>query len=172
MCPPISNSIFWSEVMSLRLERYRSWPNFFSEAPEITISPASEGGKSDEEESAADFKSSDLNKHINNILKILPAEVIATYPTFQLAFGRIENYGPSIAGAMTLLATVVLRIMLDRETKNGAQASAVVMSAIVCVLWVYSSGGFIFYKLPVGWESAPSGFLAFFSLFTPFLVRK
>lgn len=107
-----------------------------------------------------------------NILKIVPAEVVVTYPTLHQILRPMENewLQMSIAGLAALVMTIIIRRSLVPK-KSRPEKSAIALSVACCILWIYTSGNYIFIEMPHSYIPIVNVMLVVLSVCAPFLVR-
>lgn len=108
-----------------------------------------------------------------NIIKLIPGEVIVSYPTFLFLFGQlpISDLKETLAGLVSIGLTAFLRLKaIPKESRP--LVGSVAVSLIACVLWIYQQKGFIFIRVPDEWHPAVLAALVLFTIVAPHLSPK
>lgn len=108
-----------------------------------------------------------------NIIKLIPGEVIVSYPTFLFLFGQlpIPDLKETLAGIVSIGLTAFLRLRAIPQQSRPLEGS-VLVSLIACVLWIYQQKGFIFIRVPDEWHPAVLAALVLFTIIAPHLSPK
>jgi hypothetical protein len=95
---------------------------------------------------AARRRSPDSVEHwLERVVKLVPSEVVAVY----LAGRGYAATWPGIWSTICLALVLIVRIWGTREGRAGVQWTAVAVSAVSFVIWVYAIGGrFLRFTLP------------------------
>jgi len=85
----------------------------------------------------------DVDPWLTRLTKLIPAEVVGVYLTGKLI--ATENHALPVWAALCLVLVIVVRAALTRDPMRGFSAksiqwSAVAVSAVSFVIWVYAMG--------------------------------
>jgi len=111
-------------------------------------------------------------EYVERLLLLIPAEVVMAFPLLKALLTTIPNpsVGMSVATFLAVGLTVFLRTIGLREDVRP-QISAVIVSAIACLLWIYQQGGFFIIAVPTQYSNVTLALVVVFSIISPYLVK-
>jgi len=130
----------------------------------ITGSPSTASGVSPQNGSSPAVTSTHIaGNYVERVISLIPAEVVIIYPLLDaLLRGTPDVWlGKTVAGVCSVFLTAFLRLVIVPK-KARPQFSAVCVSTIACLIWIYHQGGYILFPITEGYQNYATGLLIVF----------
>lgn len=141
---------------------------------EHTASPAGQkgamGGNEQQESSKTDKKDevNGFSTYVDRAVRLLPGEVLVFYPMSQSILASVpnEDIKHSSSALACLFITGWIRTKAIPEGSRP-QPQVLGVSMLICLLWIYSMGGYLIWQIPEGYTAYPTWILAIVGLLFP-----
>lgn len=133
----------------------------------ITAGTSGDGKSEKSASNPKEAKVDSLQTFVNRALRLLPSETFAIYPALKTASSAFSvDLQHTIASIITLFSVYFLRSHVVPKDKRQ-QLIPLLASLLICILWIYSVSGYLFYpatKMGISQQQAEA--IAVILLFT------
>lgn len=121
--------------------------NLYRAYPKAKVSTASGATGSPDNEVSSIFEQ--FRAFIGNFIALVPTEVVLLYPILLSLsqYSDTPKTSITISSMIALGITLLVRTALLPENKKPS-AYSIILSTLVCVLWIYAVGGYFVIEMP------------------------